>query len=804
MSVDAAENVDVGVDALLDQAADTVATDGSGEPDARDTSMDSAVELQQPSLTMAQLRDARILSDVRPTSGERFLVAMARLTNRSDSALRLGTNRFRIRTDDGFEREAEALDSSVLEGLCPVEELLAPGAAVTCSVVFSRPLALEPTALVFESENTAGQRQAAEAAVTLVEPCPQCGDTCIGDILFDVPPGFPLSANDDLCIRLSAPINLTAESETTFVETSLGLRCERTGCTCVSSAGFGGIEADVTVDLNTGELLATSEARGTTCRYSLLGNDTPPMDGGMPDSGVTDGGVPDMGPECTDFVGCSAARGCGGALDCIAPIEGTVGGTEDPIVGAPAGSEQFINVLFQDGMCTPQAITTAGSPGACDPSDPGDATCGTCGGCADLGGVVACFQRCTPNGIDNDVCRDGYRCDEDLGLCIFGSCTQDLDCQVSRAESNGLPGIQSPDDCVTSVGGSGDPRNCQDADGNDVGFDNLVFLASASCNTDTYECESQPFNGTASGGDACNDTTDCEENGFCISSVGRCEFTDAAGTTFDTNVDCTDDTRCEGVGTAGEDGFCRGNEWTGGSCTRTGCDLPGNACARDGVCQERGLGEALCLQGCTLGTGADPDDESTWTDATTGRSGCREGYGCFWNGVGRHGVANNGVCAPASFTSVPAPNIGAVCTSDSECWGPFGAARCVVLTNTDALSPTNPGYCTVNDCTAPYFRSAAGGVPAENLCGQSSISGGGEVDNICVNFGDAADPFGLCIAGCETPADCVGPGIACTPGLLGAGSPAICFPGCTENANCQDGFRCEGATPDTLGECVLE
>ncbi|MEM9862045.1 MAG: hypothetical protein AAF938_10545, partial [Myxococcota bacterium] len=149
------------------------------------------------------------------------------------------------------------------------------------------------------------------------------------------------------------------------------------------------------------------------------------------------------------------------------------------------------------------------------------------------------------------------------------------------------------------------------------------------------------------------------------------------------------------------------------------------------------------------------------------------------------------------------PNIGAECQRDDECWGPFGQARCIVLSNNDPISPDNPGYCTVNDCTAPYFAVAAGGVPVANVCGTNPVGDGDEVaDNICVNFGDAADPFGLCIASCESPADCEGPGIGCTPGLLGAGSPAICFPGCQETANCQDGFICEGATPDAIGTCV--
>ncbi|MEM6958786.1 MAG: hypothetical protein AAF645_24095, partial [Myxococcota bacterium] len=360
-------------------------------------------------------------------------------------------------------------------------------------------------------------------------------------------------------------------------------------------------------------------------------NEMGPTETGPGETGMTEMGV----EECNDFVPCTAARGCAGSLDCIAAIENTVGGVTDPITDAPAGSEQFVNTLFQDGMCSPQGITTTGSPGACDPDDPEDTTCGSCGGCADLGGVVACFQRCTPNGVDNDVCRDGYTCNTQLGLCIFGNCTQDLDCQVTRVESNGLPGIQDPGDCVASVGGTGDPRNCQDAEGNDVGFDNLVFNAAASCNTDTYECEGQSFNETASGGDICNDSTECEEDGFCISGVGQCEFTNEAGVTFETNVNCTDDSRCTAIGTDDEDGVCAGDEWAGGSCTRFDCDVPGNECANDGICQERGLGVFLCLDGCTVGGGAsvDPEDPATWI-TTEANGGCRDGYSCFWNGVG--------------------------------------------------------------------------------------------------------------------------------------------------------------------------
>ncbi|MFT5354550.1 MAG: hypothetical protein ACI9KE_001756 [Polyangiales bacterium] len=524
---------------------------------------------------------------------------------------------------------------------------------------------------------------------------------------------------------------------------------------------------------------------GTAC--VLAGGDAGNFDAGGtmfdagPDTGPpveTDAGPDiDSGPaaSCDDYdVECTPDRGCIQAgFVCEAERAFTTGGGTDPITDAPAGEDPYPSSIFVDGMCTPRGIQTTGTPEACDADDDEETACGDCGSCTDLGGVTMCLRDCEPSLTDNGGCRDNFSCSLTDGVCLPVGCTTDTQCRVARRDTNGIAGIQTPDLCTAS------PAQCGDSANN---FDALVYDtdSAAICNLDTYECTGEPSTPGASGGDTCTDDADCEDGGFCIEEGGSC--------TTDSEVDCINNDQCTAAITgAASDGTCD-ISWTGGSCIKLGCDVVGNECANDGVCQERGLGVTACLEGCTVGAGADPEDAATWTDPTTANGGCRDSYGCFWKGVGGHGVANNGVCLPSTFNDVTEPNVGSVCDTADECFGPFGQARCIRFDPLDEF-----GYCTVNDCTAPFFDPAS----TANVCGG---------ENICGNFGSAEDPFGLCLERCDDEAGvpdanlCEGENMGCRGDVLT--DVNVCFPGCSTTEQCPTGETCEGATAEESGICT--
>lgn len=510
----------------------------------------------------------------------------------------------------------------------------------------------------------------------------------------------------------------------------------------------------------------------------------PVTDGGMPDVPVIgfdtgpDTGGPDAGPDvpiepptCDEYdVACTPDRGCLQAgFICQPEISQTQGGGGDPITDAPAGTDPINLTFLVDGMCTPRGFTDTAAPEACDPDDEMETACGDCGSCIEpFADTSICLRDCTPSVTDNDVCRDTHQCSLTEGVCLPFGCNSDEECRVARQDTNGIAGIQTPTLCTAS------PEQCGDSAAN---FDNLVYdtASAAVCNPETFQCSGAPSTPGASGGDNCTMDSDCEEDGFCIEEGGSC--------TTDGTVDCINDDQCTAAITGeATDGTCD-ISWTGGACIKLGCDVVGNECANDGVCQERGLGVTACLAGCTVGDGADPEDPATWIDPATADGGCGLNYGCFWNGVGGHGVANNGVCLPTTFNDITESNVGSVCDTSDECYGPFGQPRCIRFGG-----PLDEfGICSVNDCTAPLFDPAS----TANVCGG---------DNPCANFGSAEDPFGLCLERCVSGDDCEGENIACRDDVLE--DTNVCFVGCAMDEQCPTGQTCVGATAEESGTCT--
>ena len=503
----------------------------------------------------------------------------------------------------------------------------------------------------------------------------------------------------------------------------------------------------------------------------------PPRDMGPRDAGGPIG--PDAEPICIVGEACTNVRGCRTAnARCFDPptFGGDsvgLGGEDDPILNHPDGDDTFIAVpLFPGGYCTTSWPQDGATPSQCNlrGAEEVDPVCGSCSTCIDIFGQDTpdnpadfipgmCAQNCSPSLTSNE-CRSGYDCLLTEEACFLG-CQVDDECRIAREENNGVPGIQAPRDCMDINGSGGTPTNCTPADCGEASpanpdacddpgtnFDNLVYDTSsgAVCNPDTSRCEGAPSTPTASGGDPCTEDSDCEAEGSCI-------------------VEEPD------------------GSWAGGSCTKYRCDLAGNECANDGVCQEAGVGIFACLEGCTVG-GFDTESEpSTWVADRVARATCRDGYGCFWAGVDPGGTADNGACLPIEYSeAVTAPNTGTPCTEDSDCFSPFGGGFCI----TDDAFPE--GYCSVRNCAAPWFTE---GMPEEqNVCGD-----GGR----CVGFDEADPTFAFCVQVCTSADEC-GAGLGCID--FTADSKA-CWPGCASDADCRSSERCSMAgTSDSA--CVPE
>jgi len=510
-----------------------------------------------------------------------------------------------------------------------------------------------------------------------------------------------------------------------------------------------------------------------------------PEDGGMPvDGGDVDmGGDVGPGPGCVVGEECTMVRGCRTAnAVCFEPstFEGMgpvgLGGEEDPILNHPDGDDTFVATpLFPGGYCTTSWPQTGATPATCNlrGTEDVDPVCGDCSTCIDIFGLDTadntatevpgmCAQNCTPS-LDSNECRDGYDCLLTQEVCFLG-CQSDDECRITREDNNGVEGIQTPADCDPDAT-DGDPANCTpddcgsgspaDADACDnpeLNFDNLVYdtESAAICDPDTSRCTGAPSTPTASGGDPCTEDSECEAEGFCIEEDP-------------------------------DDG-----SWAGGACTKFRCDLAGNECANDGICQEAGVGVFACFEGCTVGGFDTTSDPSTWVVDGVSQTTCREGYGCFWGGAAAGGTADNGVCLPIEYSeAVTEPNTGTGCTEDSDCFSPFGNGFCITG---DSFSE---GYCSVRNCAAPWFTE---GTPEDqNVCGDSGI---------CVNFSPMDDPdptFALCVQECTDASEC-GDGLGCVD--FTADNKA-CWPGCATDADCKTGERCSMAG-DPEAACVPE
>ncbi len=496
--------------------------------------------------------------------------------------------------------------------------------------------------------------------------------------------------------------------------------------------------------------LALTLACGGGCGSTPDVRDMEPFD--LLDEGVTDDGIPDEGmmepddgaePTCFERgfgVSCTPSPGC---REGFCQPEGQfapICGPEDPIAGLPDGFSIPGPPRFDGGFCTLDAPFEDDGVDCRD----GDGVCGDCMTCVAAFGEGGCYLDCDPRAEGNDICPPAWDCiplTNGSGVC-FDGCATDDDClreAVVRQETNGVPGIQTPEDCEQV------PNPCGFA-----GPDQLVFIPDAmpTCDTRTFECEvrGDPM---AEAGDPCTNDLECEDGG-----------------------DCQNENRI----TLGD-----GEEvviYEGGYCFGPGC-VSDDDCAGDGVCGGGRSGAFLtssrdqCLERCDLTLGVDAADAATWP---AGRGGCDEGYKCL-SDAGT-GSPELGVCVPdrvdpfstngtitQAFGSGPsAPNLGTACTASEECFNPFGYGTCLTGLN------GRDGICSVEEAgvlEAVGFEVCTG-------------------DAVIVNTSEPPSNEQQCLPTCTTGDDCP-TGFGC----VSAGTADVCFPtGCDRDTDCRTGEEC--------------
>ncbi len=257
-------------------------------------------------------------------------------------------------------------------------------------------------------------------------------------------------------------------------------------------------------------------------------------------------------------------------------------------------------------------------------------------------------------------------------------------------------------------------------------------------------------------------------NGVCSETTGRCTFVgnneDAvAGDTCDENADC------------GTDGFCDTRVRPEGYCLTLHCALDQFECSGAGeTCMLRfpDSPTGLCLKGCVVGA-EDPDKR--FGPGGSG-VGCPPNFSCIWDGAERPRNGLDGVCWIGNYNRVTEPNIGARCTSNTECWSPFGYGECF------GWKPDVPGsfgVCSTANCENDEFGE--GILPRfynQSVC---PVADG----NACLVA--SSDPLRKnCFRPCAEPGDCDA-GLACNRQAF---DTPVCFFACHEDIDCNDGRVC--------------
>lgn len=471
--------------------------------------------------------------------------------------------------------------------------------------------------------------------------------------------------------------------------------------------------------MTTRHLVARAAAAGISLGLlccSLAACSTSDRFAGKPASRLDGGVLSDAAIHAAVGGACKKDTDCPKGTKCDLPIPNVV-----PVMGAPGGEVDF--GLFPGGSCTPRPIAPYDPDGgtSCDPLQPAaQSGCGDNGSCVvdNVGGntLVDCRATCTPSVKASGCARAGYTCDFGIHACVE-ACHSDAECRLQPLDSN--------------------------ADGH---VDALSYdtASKSTCSSKTGRC-AHP--GTAgSTGTACKRQDDCETEGNCVGPLST----------------------------------LAGLHFPGGYCTKFGCDVTGRGCAGDNtVCEplrpwtSGSTSAPACLTSCRVG--AEPTAEQLGVGGHG--MGCRDGYRCHYNG-GKD--ASDGVCVGGNYNAVTKNNVGVACTTDDECYSPYGFGRCLTLAVGNVTGPS--GSCSILDCLAP-------GLP-KGVCGAK---------NECMGLsGDLT----FCVHDCTTAADCAA-GYACADDDGDPTTTTICYPACTNDAECLKGKEhCVVTSGQTSGECL--
>ncbi|MET0386635.1 MAG: hypothetical protein ABW321_11780 [Polyangiales bacterium] len=403
------------------------------------------------------------------------------------------------------------------------------------------------------------------------------------------------------------------------------------------------------------------------------------------------------------------------------------------VTGVPGNAIE--RTLHPGGSCTPKRMAPFDQTGGttCDPRQPrGTEGCGSDGVCvvedvpvaANQPPYVGCRQACDPSATTSGCDRPGYTCSIVEYVCVEG-CDDDTECRIAAVDSD--------NDGVAD-------RNEYDAE------------STAICDPGTSRCVHPT--GAQTSGQSCTLDDDCSfADSFCIPEAGR-----AAGQSF-----------------------------PGGFCTQRACEFDGFECSGDkSVCESlrpwfgASFTVPLCLERCTVG--AEPAAQQL--GAQGHGEGCRDGYRCHYNGGPG---ADAGVCVGGVYNDVKTSNVGSLCTTNADCYSPFGLGYCMIYALTETQD--SPGICTIFDCGVP-------GVPSD-LCGNG---------NECVLTLDGGDTS-MCAHNCKRADECPA-GFACTNDDGDPSTTKTCFPVCVADEDCRANERCDttalSTQPDSPGLCVLQ
>ncbi|MFO0724559.1 MAG: hypothetical protein U1E65_12300 [Myxococcota bacterium] len=307
----------------------------------------------------------------------------------------------------------------------------------------------------------------------------------------------------------------------------------------------------------------------------------------------------------------------------------------------------------------------------------------------------------------NLVCGPGGMCTQASGRPNF-CCTNPMCRQGQRCiEPDGTPGRCGPStpDAGVPLPDAGTTMVCHD----DCDCDRNLSCANGVCLA-------------LNRANSCCDSPFCPPGNMCIDPVTR-------GPATCPNMPPPPDVPVGAACTAGGPeclgGFCidENSGFPSGYCSVACQPGPMSSCPGDGVCRGTGMGQAICLDGCT-----DP-------------SQCRGGYNCVQLGV----AAGGRVCWPMPPTSMnPMGNpTGGSCMTDNDCL--------TGLTCIDEAQGFPGGYCTLAYCD-----------PVTNPCSSGSD---------CYAFPGL---FSLCLVECPN----AGSQSTCRPGYycLGpSGQPGVCI-----------------------------